>query len=389
MLVRPLQLIIKHLAKKLPVIGLFGSLGSGKTTLATTIFTTYRYINFEDLNQRSFALADPQRFLADNLNEYGIIFDEIQHVPALLSYIQLEVDRSKKNGYFIITGSQNFLLNQAITQSLAGRIAIINLLPLSLQELRENKLLSESLNKTILDGGYPRLYANNLAPSEFYPFYIQTYIERDVRQITNVTNLITFQRFLKLCAGRVGQLLNISSLANDCGISATTARGWLSILEASYLIFQLQPYYKNFSKRVIKASKLYFYDTGIACSLLGIQSEEDVALHYLRRGLVESLIISDLMKHFFNKAQIPPLYFWRDSQGHEIDCIIEQGQRLIPVEIKAGQTINTDYFTGLKFWSTLTETDPSQGFVVYAGMQTQHRSQGTVLSWQSLDKIFV
>ncbi len=389
MLQRDAAHIVKHLANKLPVVALLGPRQSGKTTLARAIFGTYRYINFEDLNQRSFALSDPKGFLADAVynNQQGVILDEAQHVPQLLSYIQLYVDTHEPKGYFILTASQNFLLRQAISQSLAGRIAIITLQPLSLYELQVNKIQLPELNSLLLKGTYPRLYSQELLPKEFYPFYIQTYIERDVRQMINIENLNTFQRFLKLCAGRIGQLLNVSSLANDCGINTNTAKAWISLLEASYIIYLLQPYYKNFSKRLIKSPKLYFYDSGIATTLLGVQSEQDLATHYLRGNLVESFVITELAKHFFNKAETPPLYFWRDSNGNEVDCIVEQGACLNPVEIKSGQTISSDYFEGLHYWSKLTTSEQRNGFVVYGGNETQHRSQGTVLSWQAIDQI--
>lgn len=384
---RTLTPALEKLATKLPIVALLGPRQSGKTTLATTVFNKHKYINFENINQRAFALNDPERFLEENKHEHGLILDEIQHVPSLFSFIQLQADKEEKVGYFILTGSQNFLLNQAITQTLAGRIAILNLLPLSLQELKENNLLGTSINQVIYSGSYPRLYAKQLLPQELYPFYIQTYIERDVRQITRVTDLSMFQRFLGLCVGRIGQLLNVSSLASDCGISVNTAKSWLSILEASYIIFLLQPHFKNFSKRLIKSPKLYFYDTGIACTLLGIQSEEELSQHYLRGGLVENLVIADFIKHFYNQARTPRLYFWRDSHGLEIDCIIDQGTTMIPIEIKAGITINADYFSGLEHWSALAGIPQEQGFVVYAGTENQTRSKGHVVSWRSLDRI--
>lgn len=385
---RDLNSSFAYFVTKLPVVALLGPRQSGKTTLATTTFKRYRYINFENINDRTFAQEDPQRFLKENYNEYGIILDEIQHVPQLLSYIQLQVDQEDRPGYFIITGSHNLLVNQAITQSLAGRVAILTLLPLSLHELQENNILPDSLSHAIYYGGYPRVYAKNLLPLEFYPFYIQTYIERDVRQIINITNLSLFQRFLALCAGRIGQLLNLSSLAIDCGISVPTAKAWLSLLEASYIIYLLQPHYKNFSKRVIKTPKLYFYDTGIACTLLGIQSQAQLSTHYLRGSLTECLIITELKKYFLNQGKSPYLYFWQDSHGHEIDCVIDHGTHLIPIEIKSGETITPDYFTSLEYWSSLTGMDPSKGFVVYGGTDNQPRSKGNVVSWRSLNRVF-
>jgi uncharacterized protein len=384
---RDLSERLTYFSAKLPVVAILGPRQSGKTTLAKVAFPNHRYISLEDFDQRLFAESDPRRFLSETKNEFGLILDEIQHVPTLLSYIQTYVDQEKKNGYFIITGSQNFLVTQAVTQSLAGRVAILTLLPLSLNELKENDLLAESANKAIFYGGYPRIFEADILPPEWYPSYIQNYVERDVRQIANVIDLSAFQRFIKLCAGRIGQLLNISSLANDCGISPNTAKAWISILEASYIIFLLQPHFKNFNKRLIKSPKIYFYDTGIACNLLEIKSEEMLSMHYLRGGLFESMIIANFLKIYYNRGERPNLYFWHDSHGHEVDCIIDQGVKLIPIEIKSGQTINLSYFDGLDYWNNLAGADPEDGFVVYAGKENQRRSKGNVVSWLATQRV--
>jgi len=378
---------LHYFATKLPVVTVLGPRQSGKTTLSKFAFPKHKYISFEDIDQRIFALSDPRRFLRENKNEHGLILDEVQHVPDLLSYIQTYVDQEKQNGYFILTGSQNFFVMKNISQSLAGRVAILTLLPLSINERKENKLLTNNSSSSIYYGGYPRIFEQGLMPSEWYPQYILNYIERDVRQIANVGDISAFQRFIKLCAGRIGQLLNISSLASDCGISPNTAKSWLSILEASYIVFLLQPHFKNFNKRLMKSPKLYFYDTGIACNLLELKSEEAVASHYLRGGLFESMIISDLMKGYYNQGERSSLYFWRDSHGNEVDCIIDKGIELIPIEIKAGETIDLSYFKGLDYWNNLAKSDLENGYVIYAGNENQSRSKGNIVSWVNTQKI--
>lgn len=304
----------------------------------------------------------------------------------MLSYIQTYVDLNKGNGRFILTGSQNFLLSQAISQTLAGRIALNTLLPLSIGELKKARMLPSNLSKTVSIGFYPRIYAESLAPARWHSGYIATYLERDVRMITQVTDLTAFQRFIKLCAGRIGQILNIASLAQDCGIAPNTAKAWLSLLEASYIIFLLHPYYKNFSKRLIKSPKLYFYDTGLACSLLRIDEPAQYEHHYLRGGLFESMIISDLIKQQYAMRQRPQNYYWRDYRGNEVDCIIDQIQPLA-IEIKAGQTINNSFFDGLKYWQEISGATPNACFVVFAGSEGQKRIVGTVVDWRSCKKI--
>lgn len=381
---------LKYLATKFPVISVLGPRQSGKTTLVKDVFPDYIYVSLEDIDVRRFAQDDPRGFLQKNHNENGIILDEIQHVPELLSYIQTHVDSNEKTGYFILTGSQNFLITEAISQTLAGRIAIFTLLPLSIDELEKNELLHGTPEKAVFYGCYPRIYKKNIFPTDFYPSYITTYLERDVRQIKNISDLAMFQKFMKLCAGRIGQLVNLTSLSNDCGVSLNTVKSWISLLEASYIVFTLQPHYKNFSKRLVKAPKIYFYDTGLACSLLGINSEEQLYSHYLRGGLFESYIISDLMKKFYNIGSIPSIYFWRDKVGNEIDCLIDVGGKLIPIEIKSSKTIMDNYFDGLEYWNSISEppADPRNSYVIYAGDSSQDRKKGNIVDWKSLSKIF-
>ncbi|MCX5922757.1 MAG: ATP-binding protein [Candidatus Dependentiae bacterium] len=368
---------------KFPVVGIFGPRQSGKTTLARDVFKNHKYLNFEDPDTQDFATTDPRGFLTTHSNAHGIILDEFQYVPQILSYIQLESDEKKRPGYFVLTGSQNFLMNQAITQSLAGRIGILTLLPLSLHELSDSTLLPNNVNEALVKGSYPRMYTDPFTPDEFYPSYIHSYVERDVRQLVNVENLRTFRKFIQLCAARVGQLLNVSDLAMHCGINQKTVNQWISILEASYIMYTLMPYHENFTKRVIKTPKLFFYDTGVACSLLGIKTPEELNLSPWKGHLFECMIVSDFYKQFYNTGSNPSLYFWRDKNGYiEIDCIVEHATKPVPIEIKSVETMSSDLFKGLGKWYELTETDASSGHLVYGGDLTQKRAHGAIVSWK-------
>ncbi len=379
---------LKELAKQFPVISIYGPRQSGKTTLSKMAFKDYKYLNLENISDRRFAEKDPMGFIEAISKEKGVILDEIQNVPELLSCIQVYVDEHEKPGFFILTGSQNLLLNEKISQSLAGRTAILTLLPFSINEVKKESILSKNYIKAMFKGFYPRVLAKNYSPLTWYPTYIQTYVERDVRQVKNVVDLSQFQQFIELCAGRIGQLLNVSSLATDCGITTNTANSWLSILEASYIIFTIRPHHKNFSKRIVKSPKLYFYDTGLACSLLGITSEEQLIKHYLRGNLFESFVLSELMKYEFNRGKRPRIYFWRDKHGHEVDCIIEKVDKLVPIEVKANQTVNTNFFDELKYWNEISGTVSKNNFIIYGGDKNQKWNMGHILGWQSLDKVF-
>jgi len=379
---------VAEASSEYPVIAIVGPRQSGKTTLAQMAFPLHRYVSLEDFDVKDSALSDPRKFLTELPSESGIILDEIQNAPELLSYMQTIVDREKKNGFFIVTGSQNFLVDQAITQTLAGRMAVLTLLPLSIQELEQNSLLPTTIESLVFKGSYPKAHAQNVSVERLYKNYLRLYVERDVRQIKNVADLATFQKFMKLCAGRIGQVVNLTSLGNDCGISHNTAKEWLSLLEASYVIFQLQPYYQNFGKRLIKSPKIYFVDSGVACSLLNIRSVEELESHYLRGGLVEGLIISDLLKQQFNLDRQPSLYFWRDHTGHEIDCIIDESTYSVPVEIKSGKTVTSEFFKEINFWSktsSLSATSPR--FLIYGGADNQSWSHATVLSWKFIGNL--
>lgn len=367
-----------------PVVGIFGPRQSGKTTLVQQAFSNHKYFNFEDPNIRSFAQENPTGFLREFENEHGIILDEFQHVPSILSHIQLVADAKDRPGYFVLTGSQNFLMNQAVTQSLAGRIGILTLLPLSLYELQNNGILTDNVYDFIFKGFYPRIYSKVITPMALYPSYIQSYVERDVRQLTNVENLNTFQRFMQLCAARVGQQLNSANLAAHCGITQKTVNSWLSILQASYIIFLLNPYYENFSKRVVKKPKLYFYDTGLACSLLNIRSSEELVFSSFKGPLFECLIIADFFKQYFNRGSKAPLYYWRDTNDRlEIDCLVDRGTSIVPIEIKSNELIGTKFFESLSKFRDIAQKRSTQGYVIYSGLSSQTRSAGNVVDWQS------
>lgn len=381
---RDLEEVLLRYAK-FPAVALLGPRQSGKTTLARKVFSQHRYVSFEDYHERFFAMDDPRGFLKKYENEHGIIIDEFQYVPHLLSYLQLDIDEKNRQGYFILTGSQNFLMNEKITQSLAGRVGIVDLYTLSFKELQGANKLFQNCDDVMVRGGYPRLFEQDgIDTADFYSSYVQTYVERDVRQLENVGDINTFHRFLGLCAGRVGQILDFQTLSNDCGVTLVQVKKWISVLEATYIITLLQPFYKNFNRRLIRTPKLYFLDTGLACSLLKIFSAETLSLHPLRGSLFENMIIADLYKQYANMGRRPPLYFWRDQNGRlEVDCIVDHGIALTPIEIKSGQTLNPNFFDGIKAWSELTGNDPSLGFLVYGGDKEPHEwRSGYVVGWR-------
>ncbi len=368
-----------------PVLAIVGPRQSGKTTLAKNIFKDKPYINLEDLENRSFAQDDPKGFLAQFPN--GVVIDEVQRVPELLSYIQVIVDKKKQNGMYILTGSQNFLLMESVSQSLAGRVSIFNLLPLSVSELKNAQLSKNTIADTLFTGFYPKLFSEpGIDISGYYSNYIQTYVERDLRLISNIINLSLFRKFLILCAARTGQLLNVSSLANDAGVSHKTAREWLSLLELSMIIYLLRPYHQNFGKRVVKMPKIYFFDTGLLCNLLNITDASQVKSHYLKGGIFESFIITEILKYRYNNAQNPNIYFWRDKLGNEVDLILEQADKTIAVEIKSGATITKDYFKSLKYYKKLAGETVANMYVIYGGEENQKRTQAHIFGWRDLAK---
>jgi len=369
-----------QLAQQFKAVAVIGPRQSGKTTLVRDTFKEKPYVSLENPDTRTFALEDPRGFLRTYSD--GAILDEVQRTPELFSYLQEILDESTTPGKFILTGSNNFKLQDSISQSLAGRIAFLELLPFSMKEL--NYLEKINLNDVLLKGFYPPLFDQNLAPSTWYANYIRTYIERDVRQLRNISNLISFEQFLKLCAGRIGQLLNMNSLAVELGVDQKTITAWISLLESSFILFRLAPHHKNFNKRVVKMPKLYFIDTGVACTLLGIQTIQHLETHPLRGNIFENFCVSELMKTKSNFQLTENLFFWRDNTGHEIDLLIDDQSQLTPIEIKSGQTIHDNFFEGLRKWRKIGGNP--KGFLIYGGDNTQERSDGTtVLSWRKID----
>ena len=395
MITRQMSELVLETAKQYPVVAVTGPRQSGKTTLCRELFPEYIYVNLEKPDTRQFAKEDPNGFLAQFSKP--VILDEVQRVPELFSYIMPLVDEHRKMGEFILSGSQNFHLQEAISQSLAGRCATLKLLPLSCREINSKnnhdifqlsteQLITEKSSSSafeqVFKGGYPPIYDRNINPTNWYAQYTQSYLERDVRSLVNVGDLETFERFLRLAAGRSGQILNMDSLASDAGISPVTAKRWISLLTASYITYLLKPHSKNFNKRLIKTPKLYFYDTGLLCYLLNIRSVGDLELHSLRGAIFETFIISELVKSSYNAGIEPPFYFWRDSQGHEVDLLIENGEKLLPIEIKSGQTVASSMFSGLDYWQKLSQSE--DGMLIYGGAESYTRKGMKVRSWQEI-----
>ncbi len=371
---------IARLCRGFPIVAITGPRQSGKTTLARAVFPEKPYVSLEDPDIRAFAEADPRSFLLGYPD--GAILDEVQRCPDLFSYLQSIVDGDGRMGLFLLTGSQQFGLRSNITQSLAGRVGMVQLLPFSHGELAAAGQAPEDLERAIYTGSYPPLYDREIAPADWYPAYVATYVERDLHRLIQVRDLRTFQLFLRMCAARTGQLLNLSALANDCGITHNTAKAWLSVLEASYIVFFLQPHYRNFGKRLTKAPKLYFYDSGLVSWLLGIQSKEQITTHSMRGALFETWVVAEFIKGRFNRGLASNLYFWRDSTGNEVDVLAEQGERLIPVEIKSGRTVTADFFSALNKWCGLAGEISGAAHLVYAGDDSQQRAQVSIVSWR-------
>ncbi len=379
MIDRQISRKLLDLGGKYPIVTLTGPRQSGKSTLLRGILDGYTYVSLEDPDMRLFADSDPRGFIATYPDR--TIIDEAQRVPSLFSYLQTHTDSVGRAGMYYLAGSQNFLLMQTLGQSLAGRTALLRLLPFSHAEMRAGSLLPPSTDTEIFTGGYPRLYDKAIAPADFYPYYIQTYVERDLRLMKNIGDLSRFIRFIKLCAGRIGQLLNLTSLANECGISASTAQSWLSLLEASYIVYLLKPDFNNFSKRLVKTPKLYFYDTGLASSLLDIGNSSQIATHFLRGGLFENLVINEFIKSAYNRGAEPQLTFWRDSTGNEIDLICYRDGLPHAYEIKSGATHSPDHFKGLSRWAALSGATPDRCSVIYTGDRFLTSSSGSVIPW--------
>ncbi len=375
---------IRNMAEKFPVITLTGARQCGKSTLLKNSFPEYRYVSLEDLDVRQLALDDPRGFLK-NFPEKTII-DEAQQAPRLFSYIQTKVDEAGETGMYILSGSHNFLLMESITQSLAGRVAVLKLAPFSIYELENAEKLPADINQWLFTGGYPRIYDKAIDPVDFYPNYLQTYVERDVRLLRNIADLSAFIRFLKFCAGRIGQVLNISSLAVEAGITVSTANAWLSVLETSYVIFFLKPYYRNFNKRLTKAPKLYFADTGLAASLLGLENSTQLSMHYLRGELFENMVIAEYVKRLYAQGKEPQIFYWRDSNRNEVDLLIESGRSLQAVEIKSGATLNESFFKNLRYFQSVAQLPNDSLSVVYGGDADFITSGGKYISWRKWQK---
>jgi predicted AAA+ superfamily ATPase len=380
MITRTAEERLVRLYKTFKVLAVTGPRQSGKTTLVKKVFSDKPYVNLENPDVRRFSVDDPRGFLSQFPD--GAVLDEVQGNPDLFSYLQEIVDNSSQRGQFVLTGSNNFLLNEKISQSLAGRVAYLNLLPFSLKEIKGSYPVKTE-NEHILQGFYPPLYDQGLPYEEWVPNYIRTYIERDVRQIKNISDLLVFERFMRLLAGRTGQELNYTSLSVEVGVDVKTIQSWIGILESSYIIFLLRPYYKNFNKTIVKRPKLYFYDSAIVCSLLQIKKPEHIVNHPLRGALFECLVMSEVIKYQANEQNDMQVYFWRDKTGREVDIIAETPLGTTPIEIKAGKTVQQVFFKHVKYWMELSGS--SKGKVVYAGEAQQNRSDGTeVFSWKHI-----
>ncbi len=381
--------IVAHLEKmleKFPVVSLTGPRQSGKTTILRSAFSEFKYFNLERIDIREMISADPLGFLKEAGTR--VIFDEAQNLPSLFSYIQVVSDERRQTGQYILSGSQSFLLNNHISQSLAGRVSVNVLLPFDIGELAAIEDFEPT--QLIVNGFYPRVYDQQIKPSDFYPSYLQTYIERDIRTLRSVENLQTFSRFLGLCAGRTGQILNLSSLANDAGISVNTAKAWLSLLESSYIIYLLQPYHRNFNKRIIKSPKLYFYDTGVVSSLLRIHDPGMLLNHYLFGALFENLVITEIIKSQVHQGTRPSVWYWRESNGMEVDCIIERGDNTIDaLEIKAGQTFSEDYLRNLKSFPLISSEQKITRTVIYRGSESTVIKDINIISWPDFTRKFL
>ncbi len=386
MIERLLTTKILELVKQFPVISITGPRQSGKSTLVKEIFPEYAYVTLEDRDTRSFAAEDPRSFLSLYSNK--VIIDEAQRVPDLFSYIQGIVDERNEPGQFILSGSQNFLLMESISQSLAGRVAILNLLPFSERELINADKMPKTLNEWLYKGGYPRIYDREIDPNDFYPNYIQTYLERDVRHGSGILKLAEFERFLTLCADRTAEMLNKEELARDAGITTKTVENWLSTLEASFIAFRLQPYYRNYGKRLVKTPKVYLSDTGLACNLLGIEETTELATSSYRGSLFETAVVAEIFKTYHARGRKPKLYYWRDTNQNEVDLIIEKGSKPAAlIEVKSSATYSPKFFKTTTSLGELLDVPTDSRFVIYAGDTTFSTSKGNVIGFKEIDSV--
>ena len=388
MVPRVLQAKLRSLARKYPIVTVTGPRQSGKTTLCRATFPRKRWVSFENPDVRAYAAQDPRGFLAEHRT--GAIFDEVQRAPEILSYLQTEVDERPVAGRFVLTGSANLMLLQAVTQSLAGRTGLLQLLPLSLDEVRRFPDPPEDLFEVLWRGGYPAPFDRGLSPTDWFPSYVATYVERDVRRVLNVGDLQVFQTFLRLCAGRTGQLVNLSSLGADCGINHGTARAWLSVLEATYIVFRLPAFHASSSKRLVKTPKLHFYDAGLACHLLGIRTPRHLRDHPLRGAIFESWVVSEIAKARIHRGLPAGLYHYRDRKGAEVDAVLERDGGLVAVEIKSARTVASDFLAALEAFASTFAAPGRHGRVeqvlVYGGEDAQQRTRARVLPWSQLHR---
>lgn len=382
MLARDAEKTLIRLAKSFPVVAITGPRQAGKTTLAKAVFKSKPYVSLENPDEREFAQNDPKRFLARFPN--GAVLDEVQRCPSLLSWLQGVVDERGGMGDFVLTGSAQFDLIEGITQTLAGRVGRVELLPLSSRELKAANQLPNSLSQMLIQGGYPALYDRKITTQDWFSNYVATYVERDVRQLISVRNLSQFQTFLKMCASRTGQLINMTSLGADCGISAVTAKQWLSVLETSYIVTLLRPHHSNFGKRLVKTPKIYFLDSGLAAWLMGIRSAETLETHAARGALFESWVVSELYKKRLNSGLPIDLFFWRDNTGNEVDLIVENEKGLQPIEIKSGSTYASDWSQGLKKWQFLAQNSSLEPTILYGGESNFEREGLKVWGWRDV-----
>lgn len=376
---RVIEGVIQSLISKYPVLAVTGPRQSGKTTLLKNMLPGYRYVSLENTDNRYFAERDPNGFLARY--DSRVIIDEVQRVPELFSYLQTKVDTDGQMGQYILSGAQNFHLLSQLTQSLAGRVAIFRLLPLDSQELGTAGISTTDWKSLILSGFYPAVYDRGIEPPVFYNNYLQTYLDRDVSALTRVHDMRLFRNFLGLCAARTGQLLNLSNLSLECGISQPTARAWISILESSYILFLLPPYYENFSKRIVKTPKLYFYDTGLVCFLLGLRDRQDLDDHVLTGSLFENLVIADLVKKNHHQYLLRDYWFWRDSHGHEIDLLTRRAGGFDIFEVKSTQTILPKLLSGMNYFSEIAGGKVKSRTVIYGGNDSHDRTDYRVRRW--------
>jgi predicted AAA+ superfamily ATPase len=368
--------------KKYPVLVLTGPRQSGKTTFLKEQFPNYTYVNLENPDLRNYAIKDPNGFLTEH-SRY-VILDEVQRVPHLFSYLQTKVDDDNITGQYILSGSQNFHLMRSITQSLAGRVGLFKLLPFDIQEMEQAGWLNDDYAVNLQRGFYPGLYDRDIPSKVFYSNYIQTYVERDLSELIHVKDLKQFRNFISLCAARAGQLLNLNSLANECGISQPTAKSWISVLETSYIVYQLQPYYSNFNKRLTKSPKLYFYDTGLLCFLLKINDASSLKISRHKGNLFENYVINEYLKQNYHRNLILDFWFWRDAVGHEIDLIWQKSEKLNLVEIKATETVMPEMFRGLSYFEKFIPDLIQSKTLVHTGLYNQNRTAGRVQSWKEI-----